>query len=200
MSDTLTDLPGTAISGLRVTAATMAICVAGYTAVILGFAQAVTPTTANGSLITGEDGTVIGSRLIAQAFTSPGYVWPRPSAVDYAANGAGGSNLSPANPELTERAQGLIEAHGGVSDGNPIPADLVTASGAGLDPHISLEGALFQATRVAEARGVTPAEVRAIIDRLAERPGGAFTPDRIVNVLELNLALDAELVSSGETE
>ncbi len=186
------------ISGLRVTAATMAICVAGYTTVILAFAQAVTPGTANGSLITSEDGTVIGSRLIAQGFTAPEYVWPRPSAVDYDAAGAGGSNLSPANPELAERAQALIAAHGRTD--TPIPADLVTASGAGLDPHISQAGALFQAERVAEARGVAPAEVQAIIDRLAERPGGAFTPARVVNVLELNLALDAELARPAETE
>jgi K+-transporting ATPase ATPase C chain len=200
MSDTLTDLRGTAISGLRVAAATMGICVAGYTAAILGFAQTVTPATADGSLITDDDGTVIGSRLIAQAFTAPEYVWPRPSAVDYAANGAGGSNLSPANPELAERARGLIEAHGGVGEGNPIPADLVTASGAGLDPHISLDGALFQVDRVAQARGVEPAAIRSLIEDLAYRPGAVFTPDRIVNVLELNLALDAELVRSGETE
>lgn len=186
------------LSGLRVTAATMAICVAGYTAVILGFAQAVTPDTANGSLILRDDGTVIGSRLIAQGFIAPEYIWPRPSAVDYDAAGAGGSNLSPANPELAERAQALIAAHG--RDGSPIPADLVTASGAGLDPHISLAAARFQIARVAEARGVAPADIRAIIDRLAERPGGPFTPDRIVNVLELNLALDAELASAVSTE
>ncbi len=186
------------ISGLRVTAATMVICVAGYTTVILGFAQAVTPDTANGSLVTRQDGTVIGSRLIGQGFTAPEYIWPRPSAVDFDAAGAGGSNLSPANPELAERAEGLIAAHGRTD--TPIPADLVTASGAGLDPHISRAGALFQVDRVAEARGVSPGDVRTIIDRLAERPGGPFTADRIVNVLELNLTLDAELASSNSTE
>ena len=181
------------LSGLRVAAATMAICVAGYTAVILGFAQAVTPATANGSLIVRDGGTVIGSRLIAQAFTEPGYLWPRPSAVDYDAAGAGGSNLSPANPEITARAEALIDAYGGASEDAPIPADLVTASGAGLDPHVSLEGALFQAERIAEARGVDVAEVTAVLDRLAFAPGGSFTDGRIVNVLEANLALDAEL-------
>ncbi len=188
------------ISGLRVTVATMAICVAGYTLVILGFAQAVTPATANGSLITHEDGTVIGSRLIAQSFTSPEYIWPRPSAVDYDAAGAGGSNLSPANPELAARAEALIADHGGAADNRPIPADLVTASGAGLDPHITLSGALFQSGRVAEARGVDPMAVRSVIDRMAARPGGVFTQSRIVNVLELNLALDAELPSIAEAE
>jgi potassium-transporting ATPase KdpC subunit len=188
------------ISGLRVAAATMAICVAGYTLVILGVAQTVTPATANGSLITDDAGTVIGSRLIAQGFTEPGYIWPRPSAVDYDAGGAGGSNLSPANPELTTRAEGLIDAHGGASEAAPIPADLVTASGAGLDPHISLDGALFQVDRVAEARGVEPAAVRSLIEGWAYRPGGLFTPGRIVNVLEVNLALDAELASPVLTE
>ncbi len=186
------------LSGLRVTVATMAICVAGYTAAILGFAQAVTPATANGSLILRDDGSVIGSRPIAQGFTAQEYVWPRPSAVDYDAAGAGGSNLSPANPALADRAAALIAAHG--REDTPIPADLVTASGAGLDPHISLEGALFQVDRVAEARGVDPSEVRAIIDRLGERPGAFFTPAPIVNVLELNLALDAELASPSATE
>lgn len=187
------------IASIRVTIATMAICVAGYIALILGFAQAVTPTTANGSLVTAEDGTVIGSRLVAQGFESPEYIWPRPSAVDYDAAGAGGSNLSPANPEITARAEAIIAAHGGATEANPIPADLVTASGAGLDPHISFEGALFQVNRVADARGVGPAEVREVIERMALELGGAFTEGRIVNVLELNLALDAELATTSAT-
>lgn len=188
------------LSGLRVTAATMTICVAGYTSVIWGFAQVVTPATANGSLITDSNGMIIGSRLIAQGFTAPDYIWPRPSAVDYDAAGAGGSNLSPANPELADRAADLIAAHGGVSAENPIPADLVTASGAGLDPHISRAGALFQAERVATARGVDSQAVRAVINRMAASPGGMFTPDMIVNVLELNIALDAELPRITQTE
>jgi K+-transporting ATPase ATPase C chain len=188
------------ISGLRVTVASMTICVAGYTAVILGFAQAVTPATANGSLITDATGTVIGSRLIAQGFTKPDYIWPRPSAVDYDAAAAGGSNLSPANPALADRAADLIAAYGGASAANPIPADLVTASGAGLDPHISRDGALFQADRVATARGVELSAVRDIINQMAASPGGMFTPDAIVNVLELNIALDAELPSLAKTE
>lgn len=188
------------ISGLRVAAATMAICVAGYTALILGFAQAVTPATANGSLVTNAEGEIVGSRLIAQGFTSPEYFWPRPSAVDYNAAGAGGSNLSPANPELAARAKGLIAAYGGATEARPIPADLVTASGAGLDPHISLEGALFQAPRVAETRGVAPSAVTTLVRDMAYAPGGFFTEGRIVNVLELNLALDAELAAKAVSE
>ena len=183
----MTDL----LASLRVTLATMAVCVAGYAALILGFAQAVTPETAEGSLVLAPDGAVIGSRLIAQPFADPAYLWPRPSAVGYAADGAGGSNLSPANPELAARAEAIITAHGGATADLPIPADLVTASGAGLDPHVSEAGARFQAPRVAQARGVTPAEVQALIEREAVSPGGPLTRGRIVNVLELNLALDA---------
>lgn len=188
------------ISGLRVAAATMALCVGGYTALILGFAQVVTPATANGSLVTNGDGKIVGSRLIAQAFTSPQHFWPRPSAVDYDAAGAGGSNLSPANPKLTERAAALIAAHGGATEERPIPADLVTASGAGLDPHVSLEGALFQVARVARARGVEPSAVTAIVRNMAYAPGAFFTDGRIVNVLELNLALDAELAAPADSD
>jgi K+-transporting ATPase ATPase C chain len=147
-----------------------------------------------------EDGEILGSRLIAQAFTSPEYFWPRPSAVNYDAAGAGGSNLSPANAELTERAEALIVAYGGATEERPIPADLVTASGAGLDPHISLEGALFQAPRVAEARGVAPSAIGSVVRRLAYAPGAFFTEGRIVNVLELNLALDTELVAPAAIE
>lgn len=183
------------LSSLRVAAATMAVCVLGYTALILGLAQAVTPFTANGSLLSDAGGATIGSRLIAQDFTAPGHVWPRPSAAGFDAAAATGSNLSPANPEITGRAREIIARHGGASEVDPIPADLVTMSGAGLDPHISLDGALFQAERVAQARGVAPEAVRALIEAHATRPGGPFTPGRIVNVLGLNLALDADLAS-----
>ncbi len=99
-----------------------------------------------------------------------------------------GRTSRPPNPELAARAEGIIANYGVDA---PIPADLVTASGAGLDPHISLAGALFQVPRVAEARGIEPGTVRSVIDGLAFAPGGPLTQERIVNVLELNLALDA---------
>lgn len=175
------------LSSVRVVLATMLLCVAGYTAAVLGFAQAVVPGRAEGSLIRGEDGAVIGSRLVAQGFAEPGHFWPRPSAVSYDASAAGGSNLSPANPLLAERAAEEIARHGG---GGPIPADLVTASGAGLDPHVTLEGALFQVPRVAEARGIDPAELTDLVEAMAFAPGGPLTDGRIVSALELNLALD----------
>ncbi|WP_412052021.1 potassium-transporting ATPase subunit C (plasmid) [Hoeflea sp. Naph1] len=177
------------LASLRITAATMLICVAGYTTAVWAVAQAVSPDTANGSLITGPDGTIIGSRQIAQAFTRPEYFWPRPSAVDYDGAGAGGSNKSPTSSDVANRGQEMVERYGATSD-NPLPADLAAASGAGLDPHISEAGALIQATRVAEARGLEVARVESLIRNAAGAPGGFLTRDRIVNVLELNLALD----------
>jgi K+-transporting ATPase ATPase C chain len=167
----------------------MAVCVVGYTAVILGIAQVVTPDSANGHLITNAAGTVVGSRMIAQKFTDPGYFWPRPSAVDYNGAGAGGSNKSPTSSDLTERAVELIAQYG-ATPANPLPPELVAASGGGLDPHISEPAARYQAGRVATARGVQPAQIETLIDQQAFAPGGALTPGRIVNVLELNLALD----------
>ncbi|WP_294093465.1 potassium-transporting ATPase subunit C [Sphingomonas sp.] len=179
------------LSSLRIFAATLLVCVVGYTLVVLGIAQAVTPATANGQLLTDAQGRVVGSRQIAQSFTSPRYFWPRPSAVDYNGRGAGGSNKSPTSPDLTERAAETVARYGATA-ARPLPADLAAASGAGLDPHISLAGALYQVDRVAAARGLAPAAVRALVEQRAERPGGPFTAGRIVNVLDLNLALDRQ--------
>lgn len=178
------------LASLRITAATMAICVAGYTTVVWAFAQVVTPETANGSLITDAAGNVIGSSQIAQAFTEARYFWPRPSAVDYNAAGAAGSNKSPTSEDLTARAAETVAAYGATSE-NPLPADLVAASGAGLDPHISEAGALYQVSRVAEARGIQPAALENLVRSHSKAPGGFLMSGQIVNVLELNLALDA---------
>lgn len=183
------------VASLRIAAATMLVCVVGYTLVVLGAAQAFTPDTANGSLIHGPDGTVVGSRLIAQKFESPRYFWPRPSACGYNAAAASGSNKSPASPDLTKRATELIAKYGATAD-KPLPADLAAASGGGLDPHITEHAALSQAERVAGARGVPSSQVEALIKKHAFPPGGPLTPDRLVNVLELNLALDAETTAS----
>jgi len=177
------------IASLRITAATMLMCVGGYTLVILGIAQLVTPESANGSLIRRADGSVAGSRLIAQKFEQPGYFWPRPSACGYNAAGAAGSNKSPTSPDLTARATELAARHGATGD-RPLPADLAAASGAGLDPHITEKAALFQAERVAAARGIPAEQLKSLIGMYAFSPGGPLTPDRLVNVLELNLALD----------
>lgn len=177
------------VASLRVTMATMLVCGAGYTAAILAVAQ-LFPHTAGGHLVTAADGTVVGSSQIAQAFTQPRYVWPRPSAVGYDAAGAGGSNTSPTSPELTKRAAEIARRYGATA-ANPLPAELAAASGAGLDPHVSLRAALYQAGRVAEARGMPPGTVEALMERLSFAAGGFLAPDRLVNVLEVNLALDA---------
>jgi K+-transporting ATPase ATPase C chain len=177
------------IASIRVIVATMAICVVGYAGAIWTVGRAATPETAQGSLLTDADGTVIGSRLVAQAFTAPGYFWPRPSAVDYNAAGAGGSNKSPTSLDLTARAAVIVTLYGASAE-RPLPPELAAASGAGLDPHISEHAALYQAARVAEARGLPLAEVEALVDEHAFAPGAFFTPDRLVNVLEINLALD----------
>jgi K+-transporting ATPase ATPase C chain len=177
------------MSSIRITVVSMAICVGGYTGIVWAIGQTITPETAEGSLITRADGTVIGSRQLAQAFTQPQYFWPRPSAVDYNGAGAGGSNKSPTSTDLTERATELVAAYGATT-GNPLPAELAAASGAGLDPHITERAARYQVQRIAQARNVPIDRIEQIIDRNAFAPGGGFTPDRLVNVLEMNIALD----------
>ncbi len=176
-------------ASIRLVVATMLVCVVGYAAMIWGIAQVITPSTAQGSLITAADGKVVGSRLIAQKFTKPEYFWPRPSAVDYNASAAAGSNKSPTSPDLTKRAEDIIPQYGATAE-NPLPPELVAASGAGLDPHISEYAALYQAPRVAEARGLPLSQVETLIRERTFAPGSFLTPDRLVNVLDLNLALD----------
>jgi K+-transporting ATPase ATPase C chain len=175
---------------LRLCAVTLAICVGGYGALILGIAQAITPASANGSLLEGPEGTVVGSRLLAQKFTEPRWFWPRPSAVDYNGAGAGGSNESPTSPDLAARAQAIVAAHAATPE-KPLPADLAAASGGGLDPHVSERAALYQVERIAAARSLPQDDVQALVRRQAFAPGGFLTSDRLVNVLELNLALQA---------
>jgi K+-transporting ATPase ATPase C chain len=179
------------LTSLRLCAITLLVCSGAYTLLILGFAQVVTPGTADGSLLArpGEN-AIVGSRLIAQAFSQPRWFWPRPSAADYNAAAASGSNKSPCSPDLTERAQKTVAAFGAAA-GRPLPADLAAASGSGLDPHISERAALWQAARVAEARHLELAVVETLVRQRAFAPGGFLTHERIVNVLELNLALDA---------
>jgi K+-transporting ATPase ATPase C chain len=177
------------LASIRLVIATMLICVVGYSFVIWGIGRAMTPATAQGSLITTPDGTVVGSRLIAQSFTEPGYFWPRPSAVDYNGAGAAGSNKSPTSEDLTARATEIVALYGATPE-TPLPPELAAASGGGLDPHISEGAALYQAPRVAEARGLPLPDVEALVQEHRFAPAGVLTPDRLVNVLELNLALD----------
>jgi K+-transporting ATPase ATPase C chain len=180
------------VASLRVVAATLVVCVVLYAGVVLALAQILVPDSADGSLIARPDGTVVGSSLIAQKFTEPRYLWPRPSAVDYNAAGAGGSNKSPTSPDLTARAQETIAAFGANAE-RLLPADLAAASGGGLDPHVTEAAALWQVERVAAARPrLGRARVEAIVRESAFAPGGFLTKGRVVNVLEVNLALDRE--------
>jgi K+-transporting ATPase ATPase C chain len=178
------------VSG-RIVLTTMIICSVFYTLPILGVGQVFVPYTANGSLMHNEQGETVGSAAIAQGFSRPEYFRPRPSAADYNGAATGGSNLSPANPELRKRAETILAKMAGKgAEFAPIPADLVTTSGSGVDPHITLQGALYQVPRVASARHMPMEKVTALLEQHAGRPGGALTPEPLVNVLLVNMALD----------
>jgi K+-transporting ATPase ATPase C chain len=170
-----------------------------YPLVVTGVAQLVFQPRANGSLITHEE-RAIGSALIGQNFDTPGYFWGRPSATGgnaYNALASGGSNQGPTNPALIDAAKQRIAALRAADPSNTrlIPVDLVTASASGLDPHISRAAAEYQAARVAQARSANETQVRALIERHASPRWLGVFGEATVNVLELNMALDATLDS-----
>lgn len=162
-----------------------------YPILVTGIAQMAFPHQANGSLIE-RDGSVIGSELIGQQFDDPKYFWGRPSAAGYNAAASTGSNYGPMNPALMDSVQARIEALKAADPDNtlPIPVDLVTASASGLDPHISVASALYQVHRVASARGLSEAEVVALVEQNTQGRQFGFLGEPRVNVLLLNLALD----------
>lgn len=166
-----------------------------YPAVVTGIAQVVFPSQAAGSIVT-KDGKAIGSRLIGQSFSDPKYFWGRPSATapqPYNGLASGGSNQGPLNPALTDAVKARVDALRAADPTNedPVPVDLVTASGSGLDPEISVSGASYQAARVARARGLEPQAVKDLIAAHAQGRFLGIIGEPRVNVLELNLALDA---------
>jgi K+-transporting ATPase ATPase C chain len=178
--------------GILFTLVTMVLLGGVYNGLLWGVGRGVFPAQAEGSLVRRADGTVIGSRLIAQKFTRPEYFQPRPSAVDYNAASTGGTNYGPSNPDhlkvVRERLEAITKQEG--VDVTRVPSEMVTASGAGMDPHIPPAAAELQAARVATARGVPIERVRQVIQTYTEAPIFGFLGRTRVNVLELNLALD----------
>lgn len=167
-----------------------------YPLVITGIAQVLFPQKANGSLIIANDGSIVGSRLIGQSFDDPKYFWGRLSATvgnPYNAAASGGSNLSVSNQALLEQVQNRVDALHAADPTNTlsIPVDLVTASASGLDPDISVASAFYQAARVARARNITIEDVKSLIDQNTSGRTLGFLGEPRVNVLNLNIALDA---------
>jgi potassium-transporting ATPase KdpC subunit len=176
-----------------------AITGVAYPLLVTGIAQVAFAHQANGSIVT-VDGKAVGSMLIGQSFSAPKYFWSRPSATGPMANNgiaSGGSNLGANNPALADAVKDRIAALRTADRGNtqPVPIDLVTASGSGLDPEISLAAALYQAPRIGRERGMAAERVQALIERNAQRPWLGVIGEPRVNVLALNLELDGKTVA-----
>ena len=181
------------VTAVLMTLVTTILLGLAYPLVVTGLAQVIFPDKANGQLIRNADGAVIGSRLIGQQFSSPGYFRSRPSAAGangYDASASSGSNLGPTNQKLIDRVKADVERLQAENPGKPVPIDLVTTSGSGLDPHISPAAAEFQVLRVARERGMSEEELRQIVAAHTEGRQFGFLGEPRVNVLELNLDLD----------
>jgi len=171
------------------------VCCGFYPLIVFGFGQTLFHDKTNGSLIVEKDGTVRGSRLLGQNFTAEKYFHPRPSAAGngYDATSSGGSNFGPTSQKLNDAIKDRVEAYrkeNGLKETDTVPADAVTASGSGLDPHISVRNAELQVARVARVRGLTPERVLKLVRANTESPDLGFLGEPGVNALRLNLALD----------
>lgn len=187
----------TIIISLRTTIVTIVLTGLIYPYVMTGLAQVLFPWRANGSLVTDEKGQVVGSELIAQGFSNPAYLQPRPSAAGdkgYDPTSSGGSNLGTTSKKLQDRATGDVKRLKAENPdaSSPVPVELVTTSGSGLDPHVSPQGAFWQVPRVAKARGIAPERVRAVVESNVEGRTFGILGEPRVNVLLVNLALNRQ--------
>jgi K+-transporting ATPase ATPase C chain len=197
-------MQNTLLIALRVTAVTLVLTGILYPYVTTGLAQVLFPGRANGSLVTDDRGQVVGSELIGQGFTHPAYFQSRPSAAGngYDATASSGSNLGPTSKKLQDR---VIQDLARLKEENPaaqgeVPIELVTTSGSGLDPHLSPQAVLWQLPRVANARGITPERVKAVVETMIEGRNLWLLGESRVNVLLLNLALDRQFGRPAPTQ
>jgi len=193
------------LPALRATVATLVLTGLAYPLLVTGLAQLLFPHRASGSLVTDERGQVVGSELLGQGFAGAGYLQPRPSAAGdkgWDPMSSSGSNLGPTSAKLRDRVAADLAR---LQAANPeaagqVPAELVTTSGSGLDPHLSPEGALWQVPRIARARGLAPARVQAVVEEAVEGRDLGLLGEPRVNVLLVNLALDRQFGRPGAAE
>ncbi len=189
------------VPSIRAAVVTLMLTGLAYPLAMTGIAQVLFPGRAGGSLVTDQGGKVVGSELLAQGFSSPAYFHPRPSAAGekgYDPLASGGSNLGPTSRALRDQAAARLEAlaRENPESSGPPPVELVTASASGLDPHLSPAAALWQVPRVARARGILPARVQAVVEDLTQGRDLGILGEPRVDVLDLNLALDARFGSA----